>query len=110
MTHLVYDCLGDVNCPVSSCLRLHAALPTSFRFLLGLGGFLAEHRGEVENVRGAVEGGLEEPPVEIGVMIVEEILEWIIEHGLPAERIRAAEERSEKVERILRMGKARGEM
>ena len=109
MTHLVNDCLGDVNGPVSSGLCLHAALPTSLGFLLGLGSFLAEHRGEVEHIRCAVERGLEKSSVEIG-MGLKEILEGIIEHGLPAERIRAAEERSEKVEGILRMGKARGEM
>ena len=109
MTHLVNDCLGDVNCPVSSGLRLHAALPTSFWFLLWLGGFLAEHRGEVEHIGSTVEGGLEKASVEVGV-VLKEILEGIIEDGFSAESIRAAEERFEDVEGILRVGKARGEM
>ena len=109
MTHLVYDGLGDVNCPVSSCLRLHAALSTSFGFLLWLGGFLAEHRGEVEHIWSTVEGGLEKASVEVG-MVLKEILEGIIEHGLSAEGIRAAKEGFEDVEGILRMGKSRGEM
>lgn len=109
MTHLVNDCLGDLNGSVSSCLRLHAALPTSLGFLLGLRGLLAEHRGEVEHVGSAVERGLEESSVEIG-MVLKEILEGIIEHGLSAECIRAAKERFENVEGILRMGESRVEM
>ena len=109
MTHLVYDCLGDVNCPICSGLRLHTALPTSLWFLLRLGRFFAEHRGEVEHVGSAVERGLEESSVEIG-MVLKEILEGIIEHGLSAECVRAPEERFENVEGILRMGKSRGEM
>ena len=43
-------------------------------------------------------------------MVLKEILEGIIEHGLFAECVRAPEERFENVEGILRMGKARGEM
>ena len=109
MTHLVNDCLGDVNCPVSSGLRLHAALPTSLGFLLGLGSFLGEHRGEVEHIGGAVERGLEKSSVEVG-MVLKEILEGIIEHGLSAECVRAPEERFENVEGILRMGESRVEM
>ena len=105
MTYLVDDCLGDVNRPVSSCFRLHAALPASLRLLLGLGGFLAEHGAEVEHIGCAVEGGLEKSSVEIG-MVLKEILEGVIEHGLSAEGIRAAEERFENVEGILRMGKS----
>ena len=109
MTYLVNDCLGDVNGPISSCLGLHAALPTSLGFLLRLGGFLAEHRGEVEYVGSTVEGGLEKSSVKVG-MVLKETLEGIIEHCLPAESIRAAKERFENVEGILRMGKARGEV
>ena len=56
MTHLVNDCLGDVNSSVSSGFRLHAALSASLGLLLGLplglGGFLAEHGGEVEHIGG----------------------------------------------------------
>ena len=109
VTHLVYDCLGDVDCPICSGLRLHAALPTSLGFLLWLGSFLGEHRGEVEHIGGAVERGLEKSSVEVG-MVLKEILEGIIEHGLSTECVRAPEERFENVKRILRMGKARGEM
>ena len=109
MTHLVNDCLGDVDGPIRSCLRLHAALPISLCFLLWLGGFLAEHRGEVEHIGSTVERGLEKPSVKIG-MVLKETLEGIIEHGLSAEGIRTAEERFENVEGILRMGKSRGEM
>ena len=62
MTHLVNDCLGDVNSSVSSGFRLHAALSASLGLLLGLplglGGFLAEHGGEVEHIGSTVEGGL----------------------------------------------------
>ena len=90
MTHLVNDCLGDVNSSVSSGFRLHAALPASLGLLLGLplglGGFLAEHGGEVEHIGSTVEGGLEKSSVEIG-MVLKEILEGIIEHGLSAEGI-----------------------
>ena len=100
-----------MDSPVSSCLGLHAALPAPVPLPLWLRvpRLLAEHRSEVEHIGGAVEWGLEESSVKVG-MLLEEILEWIVEHGLPVEGVRASKERFEKVEGVPRMRKSRREM
>lgn len=56
-----------------------------------------------------MEWGLEESSVKVG-MLLEEILEWIVEHGLPVEGVRASKERFEKVEGVPRMRESRREM
>ena len=73
LTDLVNDCLGDVDSSVCSCLGLHATLPRPLppllppllTSLLTPRNFPAEQRTEVEHVRGAVEGGLEEATVQV---------------------------------------------